>query len=85
MGQSLSVAVAGAVVATLGGAAAGRTLASDRQTLSGAQRAALQHTFVTGLRAAFLVCAGLAALGVLATLVRRPGWKAACSAEEVSV
>jgi EmrB/QacA subfamily drug resistance transporter len=70
MGQSLSVAVAGAVFATLGGAAAGRTLASSSQALSGAQLAALQHTFVTGLRAAFLVCAGLAALGVLATLVR---------------
>jgi len=70
IGQSLSVAVAGAVFATLGGAAAGRMLASSRQALSGAQLAALQNTFVSGLRAAFLVCAGLAALGVLATLVR---------------
>jgi MFS family permease len=70
VGQSVSVAVAGAVFTTLGGAAAGQTLASSRQTLSGAQVVALQQMFIAGLRAAFLVCAGLAALGVATALVR---------------
>ena len=70
IGQSLSVAVPGAVFATLGGAAAGRTLASSRLGLGAPQLAALQHTFVTAMRAALLVCAGLAAFGVLATLAR---------------
>ena len=48
MGQSLSVAVAGAVFATLGGAAVGWPLASGRQAPGGAQPVVLQHTFVIG-------------------------------------
>jgi EmrB/QacA subfamily drug resistance transporter len=70
IGQSLSVAVAGAVFTSFGAAAAGATLAVNRYTLSIEQTRALQHTFVTGLHAAFVVCAGLAALGVLTALAR---------------
>jgi EmrB/QacA subfamily drug resistance transporter len=70
VGQSLSVAVAGAVFTSLGAAAAGATLAAQRQTLGAGETRSLQHTFVTGLHAAFVVCAALAALGVVAALVR---------------
>jgi MFS family permease len=70
MGQSLSVAVAGAVFTSFGGAAAGATLAANRETLSVAQVQALQQTFVTSLHAAFVVCAVLAAVGVVTALVR---------------
>jgi MFS family permease len=70
VGQSLSVAVAGAVFTSLGGAAAGAALTVGRQTLSVEQAQALQQTFVTGLHAAFVVCALLAALGVVTALLR---------------
>ena len=70
MGQSLSVAVAGAVFTSSGAAAAGVALAGGRGTLSVAQVQALQQTFVTGLHAAFVVCAVLAAVGVMTALVR---------------
>jgi len=70
IGQSLSVAVAGAVFTSLGGAAAGAALAADGQTLSIEQVQALQQTFVTGLHAAFVVCAVLAAVGVLTARLR---------------
>jgi len=70
IGQSLSVAVAGAVFTSFGGAAAGAALVAGRGTLSVEQARALQQTFVTGLHAAFVVCAVLAALGVLTALLR---------------
>ena len=70
IGQSLSVAVAGAVFTSFGAAAAGAALAAGRETLSVEQVRALQQTFVTGLHAAFLVCAVLAAVGVVTALVR---------------
>jgi EmrB/QacA subfamily drug resistance transporter len=70
IGQSLSVAVAGAVFTSFGAAAAGATLAAHRQTLSVVETQALQQTFVTGLHAAFIVCAVLAAFGVVTALVR---------------
>jgi EmrB/QacA subfamily drug resistance transporter len=70
VGQSLSVAVAGAVFISFGAAAAGATLAAQRQTLSVAQTRALQQTFVTGLHAAFVVCAVLAGCGVVTALIR---------------
>jgi hypothetical protein len=70
IGQSLSVAVAGAVFTSLGGAAAGAALAAGRETLSVEQARALQQTFVTGLHAAFVVCAVLGALGVVTSLLR---------------
>jgi EmrB/QacA subfamily drug resistance transporter len=70
IGQSLSVAVAGAVFTSLGAATAGNILATQRGQLSGTQIATLQQTFVNGLHAAFLVCAILAAFGVATALVR---------------
>jgi EmrB/QacA subfamily drug resistance transporter len=76
IGQSLSVAVAGAVFTSFGGAAAGAALAAGRETLTIEQARALQQTFVTSLHAAFMVCALLAALGIVTALLR--------GAEEVS-
>ncbi len=70
IGQSLSIAVAGAVFTSLGGAAAGTALAAGRATLSAGQVQALQQTFVRGIHAAFVVCAAVAAVGVVTALVR---------------
>jgi EmrB/QacA subfamily drug resistance transporter len=70
IGQSLSVAVAGAVFTSFGASAAGVALESDRGTLTAGQVRALQQSFVAGLHAAFVVCAVLAALGVAVALVR---------------
>lgn len=72
IGQSVSVALAGAIFATLGGAAAGLTLAlqNPQHPLPPAQLAALQHSFSVGFHAAFVVCACIAAIGVLTSLVR---------------
>jgi EmrB/QacA subfamily drug resistance transporter len=70
VGQSLSVALAGAIFASLGGAAAGNILATQQQALSAAAIRTLQETFVTSFHAAFLACAVLAMLGVFTALVR---------------
>ncbi len=70
VGQSLSVAIAGAVFASLGGAAASRALVEQGQRLSPDQVSALQQTFVGAFHAALLVCAGLAACGILTALER---------------
>jgi EmrB/QacA subfamily drug resistance transporter len=70
MGQSLSVAVAGAVFTSFGAAAAGATLEARRESLSVQQATALQHVFIAGLHAAFVTCAAIAAVGVLTALVR---------------
>lgn len=71
IGQSLSVALAGAIFAGLGGALAGQMLASmEAHPLPAQQVASLQQTFVTSFRAAFLVCAAIAAIGVATSLVR---------------
>lgn len=70
VGQSLSVALAGAVFASLGGAAAGQLLVTHTNGLSNAQLSALQQTFSNGFHVTFLVCATIAALGILASLVR---------------
>jgi EmrB/QacA subfamily drug resistance transporter len=71
VGQSLSVALAGAMFAGLGGAAAGRALAVARSAgLTGADVGALQQTFLTGFRGALMVSAVVAAIGVFAALVR---------------
>lgn len=73
VGQSLSVALAGAIFAGLGGAAAGRALAIqqyDHNALSAAQVSILQQTFSHGFQAAFITCAVIAAIGIFASLVR---------------
>jgi EmrB/QacA subfamily drug resistance transporter len=68
VGQSISVALAGAVFTSLGGATGGRLLAT--QQLSDAQGLALEATFTTSFRAAFVVCAVIAAIGIATSLVR---------------
>jgi EmrB/QacA subfamily drug resistance transporter len=70
LGQSLSVALSGAVFAAGGGAAAGERLSAQRASLPPEQLAALQHTFLGAMRAAFTVCAAITAVGVLTALVR---------------
>jgi EmrB/QacA subfamily drug resistance transporter len=70
IGQSLSVAVAGAVFTSFGGAAAGATLQAGANNLGVEQLHELQRTFETSLRAAFGVCAALAAMGVVTSLLR---------------
>jgi EmrB/QacA subfamily drug resistance transporter len=66
MGQSISVALAGAIFTGLGGASAGVMIAHAQ----GAQLAALQQTFNTSIRATFITCAMVAAIGIFASLVR---------------
>ena len=72
IGQSVSVALAGAIFASVGGAAAGGALVALRHSGQGSpqQIAALQQTFIDGFHAAFIVCAGIAAIGVFTSLVR---------------
>ena len=64
MGQAISVAIAGAVFGTLGAAAAGRGL------LEHPHDPALSATFVRGYRAALLVCAAIAGLAIVTSLLR---------------
>lgn len=80
VGQSLSVAVAGAIFASLGGASAGMSLISFRMSLNETALEATQETFLTALHTAFLVCAAFAALGVIASLLRGSESSAAHSA-----
>jgi len=68
VGQSLSVALAGAIFASLGGATAGALLISHH--VSPSQVSALQQTFANAFHVAFIVCAAIAAFGVLTSLVR---------------
>lgn len=70
MGQSLSVALAGAIFASLGGSAAGLALQKHSGNLS-----ALQQTFTSSFRAALLTCAVIAIIGVFTSLVRGKGEK----------
>lgn len=60
----ISVAIAGAVFGTLGGADAGRAL------LRRPHDPALSATFAHGDRTALLVCAAIAALGIVTSLLR---------------
>lgn len=69
VGQSLSVALAGAIFTSLGGATAGAILATNR-SLPTVQLNTLQQTFVNGFHTTFIVCAAIAAVGILASLVR---------------
>ncbi len=69
VGQSLSVAVAGAVFAGLGAAQAGQVLAHANH-LSPGEIASLQATFVSGFHGALIVCTAIASIGVVTSLVR---------------
>ncbi len=81
VGQSVSVALAGAIFIGLGGAEAGARLEGLARTGAGvaavgapaaATPEALRHTFTHAFHVAFLVCAAIAAFGVIASLVRGP-------------
>lgn len=56
--------------AAFGGTAAGNLLDTQRHNLPTAQVDALQETFVGALHAAFIICAAVAAIGVVTALVR---------------
>ena len=64
MGQAISVAIAGAVFTGLGAADAARALIAHPRA------PALEATFLSGFRWALYVCAMLAALGVVTSLLR---------------
>lgn len=70
IGQSVSVALAGAVFTSLGGAVAGAILLQNGGKLPDAQLATLQSIFTTSFHTTFIVCASIAALGVFTSLVR---------------
>jgi MFS family permease len=72
LGQSFSVALAGAIFVGLGGAAAGRNLIDAKSHLPSVAGGinALQIQFLTGFHTALLVCAGIAAVGIFAALTR---------------
>lgn len=72
LGQSLSVALAGAIFTSLGGATAGRMIAASTQSgiPSAREISSLQQTFLTSFHAALLVCAAIAAVGIFTALVR---------------
>jgi len=72
VGQSLSVALTGVIFAALGGAAAGRALAvaAPSGTAAAGDIFAAQQAFLTGFRGALLVCAAVAALGVVVAFAR---------------
>ena len=70
VGQSLSVAISGAIFASLGGSAAGHALVAQANNLPPAQVQALQATFVNALHYTFITCAAIAAIGILTSLVR---------------
>lgn len=72
MGQSVSVALAGAIFTSLGGALAGSLLIAQqaRSSLPPQQVSVLQQNFAHAFQVAFLVCAAIAALGVFTSLVR---------------
>jgi MFS family permease len=66
-GQSLSVALSGAIFAGLGGATAGLALVTHQSTTP---LTVLQQTFVSSFHVTFIVCACIAAMGIFASLVR---------------
>jgi EmrB/QacA subfamily drug resistance transporter len=68
MGQSVSVALTGAIFASLGGSIAGALLA--RHHVSHPFMLTLQQTFTSAFHITFIVCACIAALGVFTSLVR---------------
>ncbi len=67
MGQSMSMALAGAIFVGLGGATAGNFLVTHPTSV---HLTGYQQTFDTAFQATFLACATIAAIGILACLVR---------------
>ncbi|MGH2479848.1 MAG: MFS transporter, partial [Ktedonobacteraceae bacterium] len=70
MGQSVSVALSGAIFVGLGGALAGATLIHLSPGAPLAASMTLQNTFTVAFHSAFIVCAIVAGIGVLTSLVR---------------
>jgi len=70
VGQSLSVALAGAIFGGLGGSQAGLLLAANRSQIAPDQFVALQQTFTSSFQATFIICACIAAIGIFTSLVR---------------
>lgn len=64
VGQSLSIAIAGAIFGTVGGSTAATALAE------GTNASAASHAFVIGMRAALLGCAAFALVSAFVALVR---------------
>ncbi len=69
LGQSVSVALGGAVFAATGGVTASLALASQSQQ-RGSNVAMWQQMFVHSFHITFLVCAAVAAIGIFTSLVR---------------
>ncbi len=69
-GQSISVALAGAIFTSMGGAVAGALLSTGARHLPPERLVALQQTFTTAFHTTFIVCAIIAVLGVFTSLVR---------------
>ncbi len=65
IGQSMSVAIAGALFGAFGASAAGQALEQGA-----ADQGPLRASFLMGFRTAFFVCAAMAVLGIGASLVR---------------
>ena len=59
-----------AIFASLGGSAAGLLLVANA---TGPQTAHLEQVFTSSFHTTFLVCAGIAAIGIFASLVRGKG------------
>src|SRR5882672_5536481 len=72
LGQSLSVALTGAIFAGLGGAEAGRTLIETNHSFVEGEISAMQLRFLTGFHTALLACSGIAATAIFAALIRGP-------------
>lgn len=75
IGQSMSVALAGAVFTSLGGALAGAQLVAlyhgqGPRSYPPTYVQSLQDTFMSSFHTTFLVCAAVAVIGVFASLVR---------------
>jgi EmrB/QacA subfamily drug resistance transporter len=83
VGQSLSVALVGAIFASFGGTAAGATLIAQQGTLSLERITALQGTFVSALHAALIVSAALAACGIVSALLEERSGRASTRLERV--
>lgn len=69
VGQSVSVALAGAIFTSLSGAAAGRELITNNH-MTAAQITSLQQVFSQAFHTTFIACACIAAVGIFTSLVR---------------
>jgi EmrB/QacA subfamily drug resistance transporter len=73
IGQCLSVALAGTIFASFGGAVAGNILSNHASPITPERMASLQSMFVNSIHAALIVCASFAAIGIFTALARGGG------------